>query len=287
MIHVIGDLHFGVRKNSMVFHKIIKTELDKLISSLKTTDHVVILGDIFDSRTSVDYRILNDAMDFFIRLSRKVKSVNVVVGNHDLYYKNNEETNVNCRFFKFEPTEDKTIAPVRIINELTDIKISGKRCLFVPWIDTKEQKEIVIDAFKNSYDVIFGHFDVIGNYGNHDNTDLALNVKDFPKDTLIMSGHYHVRKEIGPVLYVGSFISQTFNDVGDIKGSYRINTKTMEHTFIENDAPRFEYIEIDNPKKFMKFAEDASEDHIEKFRSMVKGNFIRLIMDECQNIRTD
>jgi DNA repair exonuclease SbcCD nuclease subunit len=226
-------------------------------------------------------------MDFFIRLSRKVKSVYILVGNHDLYYKQNEESNVNCRFFKFEPTEDKEIAPVRVINELSDIKIAGKRCLFVPWIDTKEQKEIVIDAFKNSYDLIFGHFDVVGNYGDHDNLDLALQTKDFGDNKLVMSGHYHKRKTVGPVIYVGSFISQTFNDVGDTKGSYKINTKNMEYEFVENDSPKFEYINIDDPKKFMTFVENASDEMLTKTKEMVAGNFIRLIMDEYGQYNDD
>ena len=102
MIIVIGDLHFGIRRNNKIFHKILLKELDWVLSKITRKDSVIILGDIFDSRSSVDFQILNDAWDFFITLSRTCKEVFIVAGNHDLYYRENRSEYVNCRFLRFE-----------------------------------------------------------------------------------------------------------------------------------------------------------------------------------------
>ena len=100
MIKILGDIHFGVRRNSALFHTILMESLDWFLKSVKKTDSIVILGDIFDSRSSVDFKVLNDAIVFFNNLSSKCKDVHILVGNHDLYYKENDIYNVNCRFLQ-------------------------------------------------------------------------------------------------------------------------------------------------------------------------------------------
>jgi len=279
MIIVLGDLHVGLRRNNKVFHDILFKELEAILKRVTKKDSVVILGDIFDSRSSVDFKVLNDAWDFFIKLSRSCKEIFILAGNHDLYYRENKAEFVNCRFLRFEPGADSKVAPVHIVNDITEAKIAGKKCLFIPWVDSNEMKSRAVDAMLGEYDVIFGHFEIIGLYGQHaiDERTMFEN-EDFPNDTVILSGHYHNRSQKGKIQYVGSLINSTFNDVGETKGIHLIKKSKVE--FVAGKSPVFEYITIDNPTGFLTAIESASPEQLDNIKQRVNGNIIKLIMNE-------
>ena len=280
MIKILGDIHLGVRRNSALFHQILMNSLNWFLKDLKKSDSVIILGDIFDSRSSVDFKILNDALDFFMQLSRNCKEVFILVGNHDLYYKENDLGNVNCRFLRFEPSSDSKIAPVKIVNEISEIKIQGKSCLFIPWVDSIEKKELAQQFLARPHDLVLGHMDTVGLYnGKNIDTTLMFDQDDFGPNEKILSGHYHKRSEKGKVKFVGALINQTFNDVGDTKGYHTYN-KTGEVKFVEGICPKFEYVTIPNASGFLKgfaLASDAEKANVKK---RIEGNIIKLILNE-------
>jgi len=224
--------------------------------------------------------VLNDAWDFFIKLSRSCKEVFIIAGNHDLYYRENKEEFVNCRFLRFEPGSDSKIAPVHIISDITEAKIGSKKCLFIPWIDNSDRKAEAVDAMLGSYDMIFGHFEMIGLYGHNmvDERTMFEN-EDFPDDTIILSGHYHNRSHKGKVQYVGSIVNSTFNDVGETKGIHKIKRGGAVE-FSPGTSPKFEYITIDNPTTFLKAIEQSSQENLDQLEERIKGNIIKLIMNE-------
>jgi DNA repair exonuclease SbcCD nuclease subunit len=280
-IIVIGDLHFGMRRNSKTFHDILMKSLTWALNTIKKSDSVVIVGDVFDSRSTVDFKILNDAWDFFITLSRSCKELYVLAGNHDEYYKEFSRENTNCRFLEFEPGSDSKIAPVKVVTELSEIKIAGNNCLFIPWIDHIDKKNAAKKALEGSIDVLFGHFDSVGLYHNNDPLALPLSFtsEDFKGIPLVLSGHYHKRIENGNIKYVGSFINSTFNDLDDIKGLYTIG-KDRKLEFKPNGCPTFHYLTIDNPAMFVKAVETADAKQIETIRTKVEGNFIKIFLQE-------
>lgn len=286
MLYVVGDIHFGMRKNNKVFHKIVITEFEKLISKVTNEDSVVFLGDIFDSRSSIDFNILNVVWDLFIELSRKVKEIFILVGNHDLYYKETKPEYVNCRFLRFEPGSDSKIAPIYIIDKITKAKIQNHICLFVPWIDCKEQKQKSIDAMTNDLDFIFGHFDIVGLYGRDEIDERTmLDNDELPNRPKILSGHYHYRGPRGKILYVGSLISFTFNDVDNEKGIYRIKEdKSIE--FMKGNSPKFHIINVEDPKKFIYALENSNKKSLKQLKSKIEGNIIRLIVNEYSTENT-
>jgi DNA repair exonuclease SbcCD nuclease subunit len=245
--------------------------LDWFLKSVKKTDSVVILGDIFDSRSSVDFKVLNDAIVFFNNLSSKCKDVHILVGNHDLYYKENDLYNVNCRFLQSKN--------VRIVYNTEVITIQDKACLFIPWIDTPESKAKALIQLQDKHDIVFGHMDTVGLYGAKIQDELMFELNDFGPNKNIVSGHFHKRSERGDIKYLGAFINQSFSDVGDTKGYMTFN-KNGELKFIEGICPKFEYITIPNSGGFLKGFEMASEDEKEKVTHRVKGNIIKLILNE-------
>jgi len=267
MILVLGDQHFGMRRNNLMFHKIMLKECEWFLEKVTKEDSVVILGDIFDSRSSVDFKILNDAIDFYTNLISKCKNVYMLVGNHDLYYKENMKENVNFRFLE-------KIRKIKLIQKLSEVKIEDKKCLFVPWVDSKKSRDKAISKLKNKYDVVFGHFDTCGIYGGNVEIDTAFDTKIFDNQDIVLSGHFHKRVDKEKVKYVGSFINQTFNDVGETKGYHIIKEDGVE--FIKNNSPLFEYITIDNTKQFIEDFEENKEKYVSKY----KGNIIKIFLNE-------
>lgn len=282
MIKVLGDIHWGMRHNSSMFHSILMDSLNWFLKDLKKSDSVIILGDIFDSRSSVDFKILNDALDFFIQLTKKCKEVYILVGNHDLYYKENDINNVNCRFLRFNPTENSKIAPVKIVHETSVIKIQNKSCLFIPWIDSIEKKEVANEFLTHTYDLVLGHMDTVGLYGDSVQSELMFSPKDLGNNETILSGHYHkryIRYLRGRVNYVGALINQTFNDVGDVKGYHTFN-KNNEVQFVKGISPSFEYVTIPNTSGFLQGFKSAPNEEKLKIQKRIQGNIIKLILNE-------
>mgnify|MGYP006293438059 CR=1 FL=1 len=268
MLYIIGDLHFGLRKNSSLFHDILLETLNQILRKIKKEDNVILLGDIFDKRSSIDLHILNDAISFFDALSSRCKSISILVGNHDLYYKENVYENVNCRFLQ------NIAKNITVINELREKTIEGQKCLFVPWIDSKEKYEDAKKKVSSKYDMIFGHFDV--SYSDEQES-FYMSDSMFTEEQYVCSGHYHQRNQIGKILYVGSLINQSFSDVGNTKGYY---TFTDELQFHKVNCPMFEYLTVDNPSEFLTAFETLSENQKNKIRDKVHGNFIKLTLSE-------
>ena len=94
-VWVLGDLHFGVRSNSLEWLNIQKDFFENLfIPTLKEHyrpgDVLVQVGDTFDNRQSINIRVLNYAIKLFERLG-KMLPVHIIVGNHDIWAKKSNE----------------------------------------------------------------------------------------------------------------------------------------------------------------------------------------------------
>ena len=94
-IAIITDTHYGARKGSKHLHEyfekfyndIFFPELEK-----NNIDTIVHMGDIFDSRKSIDYYSLEWSKRVIFEPMKKYK-VHAITGNHDCYYKNTNEIN--------------------------------------------------------------------------------------------------------------------------------------------------------------------------------------------------
>jgi len=91
-VWILGDLHFGVRANSMEWLEIQKqffedVFLPNLRANVKPGDVLVQVGDTFDNRQSINIRVLNYAVTLFEELG-KILPVHVICGNHDIWAKN-------------------------------------------------------------------------------------------------------------------------------------------------------------------------------------------------------
>jgi len=259
-IALVADPHFGMKKNSPIFYQ---SNMDFFVEQLipqlrsKRIKDVVILGDLFDVRESVNiktlmgvYELLNVHMIDF--------NIHILIGNHDIYHSNSNDINVVSVM--------KHIPNVTVYTERTEAIIGGKKVLIQPWlIDGKEFESFVEESHSAGirYDAVFGHFDIIGIRYNEFGiissgaAKESVDPKVFSKITEhVYSGHFHTRttevyKSLEgkcEIMYCGSPAQHNFGDVGAERG-YTIIDENLKSTFIENTQST-KFIKLVYPEEF-------------------------------------
>ena len=96
-VAIINDTHFGMRKGSQIFHDYFeKFYTETFFPALDEAgvDTVIHLGDVFDVRKGIDYWSLDWAKRVvFDPLRERGIKVHMIVGNHDIFYKQSLKIN--------------------------------------------------------------------------------------------------------------------------------------------------------------------------------------------------
>ena len=87
---VIGDIHFGVKSNSLFWLETQLELFDKQIFDIienKNIDQVIFLGDVSDIRYSINQQIGIEIRDLFRKMLDKFSDKQFIIcaGNHDYY----------------------------------------------------------------------------------------------------------------------------------------------------------------------------------------------------------
>jgi len=128
-VWVLGDIHFGVRANSIEWLEIQKDFFENLFiptlkKHVKPGDVLVQVGDTFDNRQSINIKVLNYAVSLFERLG-EILPVHIIVGNHDIWAKkSNEVTSIDTL---------KWIPNVQIYTDCQRYNWGGRKVLLMPW----------------------------------------------------------------------------------------------------------------------------------------------------------
>lgn len=148
---VFSDVHIGLRKANQMRLTIVAKVFQNFLKTIREEkiDNVVCCGDIFHSRVALDLQALNVGLKLISALAKKCKCY-LIVGNHDLYYKNSASISSSNVF--------RDIENVVVIDKPTEVDINGQKALFVPWLSDLSSFQ------KESYDMLFGHFDIDGKF---------------------------------------------------------------------------------------------------------------------------
>lgn len=243
-IILIGDLHFGIRNNSIEWFEIQRDFfMNFLYSSIESkfnedSDILILEGDIFHSRELLNIRILDEVRSLFFNLSKKFKrGIYILIGNHDTYYKDKNIVNSVSQLCDVSPN-------IHVIIEPTVLKINDDHnFLLLPWVeDIKKIQSIIIDH-QFSCDYIICHADISGfrfnkfiTIDNGISQDLLVNYK------YVFSGHIHIRQENNNIIYTGTPYQMDRGDYLNTKGYYTLNVEnsTLSVEFTENTySPTF------------------------------------------------
>lgn len=243
-IHLISDLHFGIRANSLEW---LNNQMDYfdnfyipyLKDNIKKDDILFILGDIFDSRQSIDITVLNSAISVIEKLS-KLLLVHILIGNHDCAKKYDTDIN-SIVAFKYMPNVYIYEKPIIITNEKSHI-------LILPWIGNRDIEENYVRA--NKYEYVFTHINIAGfkfDNGKDIKSAFATDFSKFKQIKRLFSGHIHKRQEIGNLIYIGSPYHTKRSDIGNTKGIYLFDPEKNSIEFILNEfSPTFKRIMLED-----------------------------------------
>ena len=162
-VAIITDTHFGIRKGSQIFHdyfekfyqEVFFPTLDK--EGIKTVIH---LGDCFDVRKGIDYWSLDWAKRvFFNPLKERGIQTHIIVGNHDIFYKNTLK--INAPGLNLNEYENVTC-----YSSPQDVRVEDETLFFIPWICEDNAEEFVTARDNSQASVAMGHLEIAGFYAN-------------------------------------------------------------------------------------------------------------------------
>jgi len=146
------DIHYGIRSDSLLRLDVCRKVIEQIVETVKKNDikHVFFAGDLFHSRVSLNVNTLNAAMEG-IKAIAKHAHVFMIIGNHDIHYKNSTDIH-SIKLF----SDQKNIT---VIDEPTMLSINdSKQMLLVPWMSD------LTNYVEESVDYMIGHFDISHKY---------------------------------------------------------------------------------------------------------------------------
>ena len=241
-IAIITDTHYGARKGSKHLHEyfekfyndIFFPELEK-----NNVDTIVHMGDIFDSRKSIDLKSLEWSKKVVFEPLKKY-NVYAIVGNHDCYYKDTNYVNSPELLLRAYPN-------IKLYSKATEIEIDKLKILMLPWINSEnfaETKEL-IDGCDSK--IAMGHLEINGFKATRGHMmENGMDTSVFDKFDRVYSGHFHTRSTDGKIYYLGNPYEMYWNDVNDTRGFHIFDTDTLELTPINNPYKLFYNVYYDD-----------------------------------------
>ena len=187
---ILNDTHCGIRNSSEIFlnnaeefyNNVFFPECEK--HGIKQIVH---LGDYYDHRKFVNFKALNHNRRVFLdQLRKRGMSMDIILGNHDVYYKNTNELN------SLKECLGHYMNEVHIITEPTVMQYDSLKMGLVPWI-CQDNYDVCINFIKEcKADWIGAHLELSG-------FELMRGVKRthgmsadlFKRFEMVLTGHYH------------------------------------------------------------------------------------------------
>ena len=245
-VALITDTHYGIRKGSQIFHDYFETFYrDTFFPTLdeRGIDTVIHLGDCFDVRKGIDYWSLEWAKRvFFDPLKERGIHLHLIVGNHDIFYRNNLSLN--------SPTLNLSeYDNVTIYSSPTTANIKSTSVFMVPWVCEGNAELFVEEKEKSPADICMGHLELAGFYANKDyQCQHGTDPEVFKQFDTVFSGHFHKKSSKGNINYLGNPYQLYWNDEGDTRGFHIFNLETKDIEYIKNPTLMFHKVFYDEDK---------------------------------------
>ena len=240
------DIHFGNKNNSRLHNDDCERFIYWFIEEAKKAEceTCIFLGDWHHQRASVNVSTLNYTVPNIQRLSEAFENVYMIMGNHDLYYREKRE----IHSIPYAGLHDN----VHIIN---DNMIERDGVALVPWLVEDEWKKMA--KIKSRY--VFGHFELphfkmnaMVTMPDHG----GLKAEDFKGPEYVFSGHFHKRQQNRNVHYLGSPFPHNYADAWDDDRGMMILEWDKEPQYIDwPDGPKYRTLPlsklIDTPDRYL------------------------------------
>ena len=196
------DIHFGNKNNSRQHNDDCAEFVDWFIEQSRDCETCIFLGDWHHHRAGVNVSTLNYSVENVKKLSENFERVYMIMGNHDLYYREKRDLN--------------SLPYAGLFNNVTLVEdtLVQDDVALVPWLVGNEWKQV--NKIKARY--MFGHFELPSFYMNAmvQMPDVGeINRDHFAGVGHMYSGHFHKRQSHKNITYVGNCFPHNYADAGD------------------------------------------------------------------------
>lgn len=252
-IALITDTHVGVRNDSPIFQENFRKSAKFFFDYLDKheIEFCIHLGDLYDRRKHINFVSAKLCREAFLEeLQKRRISTYIILGNHDVYYKDTNSVNALDELVRGR------YPYAGIIKTPYEVNTDGCKIIMLPWI-TKDNYEECMEAIKNTTaTVLFGHLELVG-FEMHKGhiADHGLDRNIFSKFDRVFSGHYHHASCHDNITYLGAFGYYTWSDFDDYRGFAIFDTNTQEIEYVRNPHCPFKTINYDENNLLTDFTE--------------------------------
>lgn len=248
-----GDIHWGRKNNSELHNKDCARYIAWFCENVKNDpeiDAIVFLGDWHEHRAAINGSTLKYSYEGAEKLNALGIPVFFIIGNHDLYNRNNRDiytTNPFASLDNFHLVHD------------TPLVLPENNAAIFPYLFEPEYHSL-LPKYAAKYSVLFGHFEFKGFVltGETKVSEHGPDHTKFSNPKRIFSGHYHRRQQKDNVVYIGNAFPGDFGDANDFSRGMAIYTFDSDKLeFIDwDDCPKYIRADLsdilESPKKILK-----------------------------------
>tara|TARA_Y100001963_G_scaffold153789_1_gene241261 strand:- start:1235 stop:2296 length:1062 start_codon:yes stop_codon:yes gene_type:complete len=267
-IALLNDTHCGVRNNNQQFAEyqgrfytnIFFPYLDK-----HDIKHIIHLGDYFDRRRDVNFYSLHKNYEHFVQpMIQRDITMDLIVGNHDIYFKSTNELNSPDYLLNFDN--------INVYKDPLVKDYDGLEICLLPWINSENIEDVEEFLGICKADIVMCHAEVNGamsspGHYHGGGTPVAF----FKRFEQVYSGHFHHKSDMGNIRYFGSQMEFTWNDFGDDKHFHILDTETREIEAVRNPLKMFHKVFYDDSNETLMSIKKMNFDHL-------KNGFVKVIV---------
>lgn len=275
---MLADIHYGKHASNIEWMENMNSYFhDFFIPWLKNEADdqtcLVIMGDYFDNRQSIDINIMISAINTIKAISQIVP-VYMMVGNHDLYKKSGlDKSSLSC----IESIPNICIIDDKMDGVCTLNLTNGETITMISWVGDHIKEATLINEYKKTSPIIFLHTELCGmNYDNGREITEGTIVK-LPKGVRIFSGHIHKRQmnKSGSMMYIGSPYHMERSDIGNQKGIHML--------YVDGIETKLQYVPNTFSPEYVKMTMTIDESgnwKLDKDLSKITNNYVDIEYDE-------
>jgi len=229
------DLHVGAKSNSQQHNEDCVNYIDWFCANVKADpeiDYICFVGDWHEVRSAINVFTLKYSYEIATKINDLDLPVYFIIGNHDLYHRNNRDIYSVVPFNEFKN--------FNIIDKPTVIENIGDGVLMCPFLFHEEYTKL---SQYNKIPFWVGHFEFKGFVVTGYNITMKTGPDhtDFDGPENIISGHFHKRQTSGNVTYIGNTFPTNFSDAGDVeRGMMIFNHTNKDMKFLDwEDCPKY------------------------------------------------
>ena len=198
--------------------------------------------------------------------------MDIVLGNHDCYYKNSNRLHSLITTLDSHPNITIHDEPIDWLTPDAAFSIA-----LIPWINSENRDSVLEFIGSSKSPIALGHLELQGFAMMHGNPTASHGDSPdiFSRFESVYSGHYHTKSSRGNIHYLGTQYELTWSDCGDPKAFHILDTETRDLITVPYKNSIFHKLNYHDPSR----SEISRMDF-----SHITGGFVRIIVSSKKNL---